>query len=261
LDAFYLKNSNKKETKRILDQINMKIALIGYGKMGKEIEKIALERNHEVILRIGAENLNDFTVENISKADVAIEFTTPESAFINIKKCFNANIPVVIGTTGWSEKSEEIKALCKTQNQTMLFASNFSIGVNLFFELNKQLAKLMNNHVEYDVVMEEIHHTQKLDAPSGTAITLAEDVLLNLERKNNWVRENATSTHELAIKSHRIEQVPGTHTIRYSSEVDDIEITHIAHSRKGFALGAIVAAEFINGKKGIFEMSDVLKIN
>jgi 4-hydroxy-tetrahydrodipicolinate reductase len=239
----------------------MKIALIGYGKMGKEIEKIALERNHQIVLKIGVGNLEDFTTEKIADADVAIEFSTPESAVENIKKCFNANVPVVIGTTGWYEHFDEIKALCKTENKAMLSASNFSIGVNLFFELNKQLAKLMNPHKEYDVEMEETHHTQKLDAPSGTAITLAEDIIRFNEKKDKWVKEKTKEPTEMVIKSHRVENVPGTHLIRYSSAVDDIEIIHTAHSRKGFALGALIAAEFLNGKKGVFNMADVLKIN
>ncbi|MBA3901177.1 MAG: 4-hydroxy-tetrahydrodipicolinate reductase [Bacteroidetes bacterium] len=239
----------------------MKIALVGYGKMGKEIEKIAIERNHEVVVKIGVDNLGDFTTENLSKADVAIEFTTPESAVDNIKKCFTANLPVVIGTTGWLSHLGEIQAICEKEGKAMLHSSNFSVGVNLFFELNKQLAKIMNHQKEYDVEMEETHHTQKLDAPSGTAITLAEDLLDIIEKKDKWVKENTGAPNEMAIKSHRVENVPGTHIIRYTSPIDDIEISHTAHSRKGFALGAVIAAEFLNGKKGIYDMSDVLKIN
>lgn len=239
----------------------MKIALLGYGKMGKEIEKIALERKHEIILKIGVENLADLTVENLSKADVAIEFSTPESAVENIKKCFTAKVPVVIGTTGWLNKLEEIKNQCKESNQAMLWASNFSVGVNLFFELNKQLALLMRKHNEYEVEMEEIHHTHKLDAPSGTAITLAEDIINIIDSKNKWVKEVSTAPSELAIKSQRIENVPGTHIVKYSSEIDDIHITHTAHNRKGFALGAVIASEWIIEKSGVFSMSDVLKIN
>ncbi|MDQ3191589.1 MAG: 4-hydroxy-tetrahydrodipicolinate reductase [Bacteroidota bacterium] len=239
----------------------MKIALLGYGKMGKEIEKIALERNHEIVLKVGFENLSDLTIENISKADVAIEFSTPESAVENIKKCFSANVPVVIGTTGWLNKLEEVKKQCMESTQAMLWASNFSVGVNLFFELNKQLAQLMNKHSSYDVKMEEIHHTQKLDAPSGTAITLAEDIIKILERKKNWKKESSSETNDLIIKSQRVENVPGTHLVQYTSSIDDIHITHTAHSRKGFAQGAVIASEWIVDKTGVFSMSDVIKIN
>ena len=239
----------------------MKIALLGYGKMGKEIEKIALERNHEIVLKIGIENLSDLTIEKLSTADAAIEFSTPESAVENIRKCFTANVPVVIGTTGWLEKLEEIKKDCLDSGQTMLHASNFSVGVNLFFELNKQLAILMNSQADYDVQMEEIHHTQKLDAPSGTAITLAEDILKILNRKNSWTKVATSNPSDIEIKSCRVENVPGTHTVKYTSEIDDIQITHTAHNRKGFALGAVIAAEWVFDKSGIFSMSDVLKIN
>ncbi|HET6244380.1 MAG: 4-hydroxy-tetrahydrodipicolinate reductase [Bacteroidetes bacterium] len=239
----------------------MKIALLGYGKMGKEIERIALERKHHIVLKMGVENLADLTPENLSKADVAIEFSTPESAVENIKKCFDANVPVVIGTTGWLNNLEEVKKRCLELKQAMLWASNFSVGVNLFFELNKQLAQLMNNQFEYDVELEETHHIHKLDAPSGTAITLAEDIINNLERKSSWKKETAEKSSDLVIQSHRIENVPGTHLVKYSSKVDDIQITHTAHSREGFALGAVIASEWIAGKTGIFSMRDVLKIN
>jgi 4-hydroxy-tetrahydrodipicolinate reductase len=238
----------------------MKIALLGYGKMGKEIEKIALERNHQIVIKIGAENLSELSVENISKADVAIDFSTPESAVGNIKKCFEANIPVVVGTTGWIDQLEMIKEECKAKNQTFLFASNFSVGVNLFFELNKQLAKLMNNHTEYDVELEETHHTQKLDIPSGTAITLAQDIISLIERKDKWTVGSSASLNELPITAHRVENVPGTHKINYKSAIDDIEIIHTAHNRKGFAMGAVIAAEFLKDKKGVFSMSDILKL-
>jgi len=238
----------------------MNIALLGYGKMGKEIEKIALERNHNIVLKIDENNLNEHTKENLSKADVAIEFSTPDSVIENIYRCFDAEIPVVIGTTGWYKNLEEIKSVCKNKNQAMLFASNFSVGVNLFFELNKQLSKLMNSYSNYEITMEEIHHIHKKDAPSGTAITLANDIVQNIERKNNWVNNPSEDTKDLVIKSVREDSVPGTHSIKYSSVVDDIEIKHTAHNRTGFALGAVLAAEFIKDKKGIFGMNDVLKI-
>jgi 4-hydroxy-tetrahydrodipicolinate reductase len=237
----------------------MKIALIGYGKMGREIEKIAEERNHQVILKISRENISAFS--EISKADVAIEFTTPESALENIVKCFDAQTPVVVGTTGWFNKLEEAKNLCNSKNGALLYASNFSVGVNLFFKLNKYLSALMNNHPEYEVSMEETHHTQKKDAPSGTAITLAEGIIENIKSKTAWVKENASMPNEIAITSHRVENVPGTHEILYSSPIDEIKISHIAKNRKGFALGAVLAAEFLAEKKGIYTMDDVLKLN
>jgi len=238
----------------------MKIALIGYGKMGQAIEEIAVAKGHEIVLKIGIENLKDFTIENVAKADVAIEFTSPHSAFENIQKCLDAEVAVVSGSTGWLEKWEDIKAYCEAKNGTLLYASNFSIGVNLFFELNTYLAKLMSNHTDYDVVMEEIHHTQKKDAPSGTAITLAEQVLQHIVTKKNWVNEPAKSKDELSIISERVDPAPGTHKIKYTSPIDDIEIIHTAHNRKGFAGGAVLAAEFIAGKKGIFTMKEVLSL-
>jgi len=238
----------------------MRIALIGYGKMGHMIEEIALQRGHEVVLRIDVTNQQDFTKENISKADVAIEFTGPESAFENVRKCIEFNIPTVSGSTGWNNKIDEAKSLCKQKNGSFLHTSNFSIGVNIFFEVNKLLAKLMASHSEYDVTMKEIHHTQKKDAPSGTAVTLAEQILSNFPRKKNWVNQPAENKEQLSIISERIDPAPGTHEVRYASEVDDIEIIHTAHSRKGFALGAVLAAEYIADKKGIFSMKDVLNI-
>jgi len=243
----------------------MRIALLGYGKMGQEIEKIALERNHEIVLKITEFNLGDLTVENLKKADVAIEFSTPESAVANINRCFEANIPVVSGTTGWLDKMVEIKKRCIEQGQAFFYASNYSVGVNIFFMLNKHLAKLMNNHKEYDVEMEEIHHTQKLDAPSGTAITLAEGILEKLERKTSWVSKRgneviSSKPEDLIIMALREEKVPGTHTVTYKSDVDSISITHEAFSRKGFASGAVLASEWIIGKKGIFGMSDMLSL-
>ncbi|MFY7964625.1 MAG: 4-hydroxy-tetrahydrodipicolinate reductase [Chitinophagaceae bacterium] len=238
----------------------MKIALIGYGKMGKAIEEIALTKSHEIVLKIDLSNLDEFTKENLSKADVAIEFTSPHTAFENVSKCLEYGIPVVCGSTGWLDKWNEIETLCKQQNGTLLYASNFSIGVNLFFELNTYLAKLMSKYNDYNVSLTEIHHTQKKDAPSGTAITLAEQVLANNNIKKNWVNQPTSNAAELEIISERIDPAPGTHTIKYSSPIDDIEITHTAHNRVGFASGAVLAAEFIANKKGIFTMKDALGI-
>ena len=236
----------------------MKIALIGYGKMGKAIEEIALQKGHQIVLKIDISNLNDFNKENLSKADVAIEFTSPHTAFANVKKCLEYDVPVICGSTGWLEKWNEIENYCKEQNGTFLYASNFSIGVNLFFELNTYLAKLMNKYDNYNVSLTEIHHTQKKDAPSGTAITLAEQIMANNSSKEKWINESTENKNELAIISERIDPAPGTHTIRYSSTIDDIEITHTAHNRIGFASGAVLAAEFVVGKKGIFTMKDAL---
>lgn len=238
----------------------MKIALIGYGKMGHMIEEIALQRGHEVVLKIDINNQQDFNKENVSKADVAIEFTGPESAFNNVMKCLQFGVPTVSGSTGWNNKIEEAKSYCKENNGSFLQTSNFSIGVNIFFEVNKMLAKLMASQPEYDVTMREIHHTAKKDAPSGTAVTLAEQILSNLPRKKNWINEPAENKEQLSIISERIDPAPGTHYVKYSSEVDDIEIIHTAHSRKGFALGAVLAAEHISDKKGIFSMKDVLHL-
>jgi 4-hydroxy-tetrahydrodipicolinate reductase len=238
----------------------MKIALIGYGKMGKAIEEIALHRGHQIVLKIDENNQGDFTKENISKADVAIEFTGPQSAFENIKKTLQFQVPVVSGSTGWLEKTDDIKKICADSNGTFLYASNFSIGVNIFFELNRKLAALMAPHSDYEVNITEIHHTQKKDAPSGTAITIAEQVLENIPRKKSWVNHVSDTTDELEILSERIDPAPGTHKVKYSSVIDDIEIIHTAHSRKGFASGALLAAEYIHGKKGIFTMKDVLNL-
>jgi 4-hydroxy-tetrahydrodipicolinate reductase len=236
----------------------MRIALIGYGKMGKAIEAIATERGHQVVLKIGLENLEDFTTANLEQADLAIEFTGPESAFENIKKCLEAGLSVVSGSTGWLSNIALAQDLCLSKGTSFLYASNFSLGVNLFFELNKYLAKLMAPYPQYEASITEIHHTAKLDAPSGTAITLAEQLLENLPHKNTWVNEAGTNPRELFIESKRIDPAPGTHTIRYVSSIDTITIEHEAHSRQGFALGAVLAAEFVHGKKGIFTMQDVL---
>jgi 4-hydroxy-tetrahydrodipicolinate reductase len=236
----------------------MKIALIGYGKMGKAIESIALNKGHEIVLKIDIQNNNDFTEAALQKADVAIEFTGPHSAYENIKKCIAWGVPVVSGSTGWLDKWNEVKDLCEVNNGTLIYSSNYSIGVNLFFELNKQLAQLMQPYNSYDVSMTEVHHTEKKDAPSGTAISLAEQILTNLGRKNKWVNAPSENSNELVIQSERIDPAPGTHMIKYSSEIDDIEIIHTAHTRIGFASGAVLAAEFAFEKKGIFTMKDVL---
>jgi 4-hydroxy-tetrahydrodipicolinate reductase len=236
----------------------MRIALLGYGKMGKAIEEIALQRGHEIVLKVNEENLTDFTKENVSKADVAIEFTNPHSAFDNVKQALGFGVPVISGSTGWIEKLGEIESFCQQHNGSFLYASNFSVGVNIFFELNKRLASLMAPHAEYEVSMEEIHHTQKKDAPSGTAITLAEHALDLLPRKDKWVNDTVPADNELVIISKRIDPAPGTHIVKYTSPIDDIEIIHTAHNRKGFATGAVLAAEFIKDKKGIFSMKEVL---
>jgi len=236
----------------------MKIALIGYGKMGKAIEKTALQNGHEIVLKIAARNTEDMTDANLQKADAAIEFTGPESAADNLKKCFNAGVPVVCGTTGWLDKWDEIKNLCLAKNGALVYASNFSIGVNVFFELNKYLAKLMKQYETYKVQIEEIHHTQKKDAPSGTAITLAEQILKIIQSKKSWVNYPSIKEEELEIISQRIDPAAGTHKVKYTSDIDDIEIIHTAHNRTGFAGGAVKAAGFLQGKKGIFTMKDVL---
>ena len=238
----------------------MKIALVGYGKMGHMIEEVAATRGHKIVLKIDVTNQHDFTKENIATADVAIEFTNPESAFQNVMKCLEFEIPVVSGSTGWNQRMEEAKNYCKQTNGSFLHTSNFSIGVNIFFEINKLLANLMSSQPAYDVTIREIHHTAKKDAPSGTAVTLADQILSNLPRKKNWVNSRSANNEELSIISERVDPAPGTHYVKYSSEVDDIEIIHTAHSRKGFALGAVLAAEYISDKKGIFSMKDVLNI-
>ena len=236
----------------------MKIALVGYGKMGKAIEQIALQKGHKVILKIDADNLSDLTAANLERCDVAIEFTGPLTAVQNIKSCVDAGIPVVCGSTGWLDSWLEVKNYCETHRGCLLYASNFSVGVNIFFEVNKKLAALMAAHPAYDVTVKEIHHTAKQDAPSGTAITIAEQILENVARKKKWVNEPAQSSEVLSILSERIDPAPGTHHVKYQSAIDDIEIIHTAHNREGFASGAVLAAEFIAGKKGIFTMQDVL---
>lgn len=236
----------------------MKIALIGYGKMGKAIEEIALAKGHEIVVKITSKNKEECTAENLKKADVAIEFTGPESAYKNIVQCLEANVAVISGSTGWTENLDKVKELCNKLKGTFLYASNFSVGVNLFFELNNYLAKLMHSHTDYNVFIEEIHHTQKKDAPSGTAITLAEQILQQNTTKKTWVNAISENQNDLSIISKRIDPAPGTHKIQYTSAIDDIEIIHTAHNRKGFASGAVVAAEFIKNKVGIFTMKQVL---
>ncbi len=236
----------------------MKIALIGYGKMGKAIEEIALAKKHEIVLRISIDNTKDFTEENIKKADVAIEFTGPQVAFENISKCINAGVSVVSGSTGWLKNLEGIQQLAIEKNVAFLYASNFSIGVNLFFEINKYVAKLMRPYDDYKPSIEEVHHTEKKDAPSGTAITLAEQILEERPEIKKWVNHATDNKSELEILSEREEAVPGTHRVWYKSEIDDIRITHKALNRKGFAAGAVLAAEYIQGKQGIFTMQEVL---
>ncbi len=230
----------------------MKIALLGYGKMGQVIEKIALKRGHEIVLKKDEFN----TFEGLSKADVAIDFSVPSAAIDNISSCFHAGVPVISGTTGWLEKYDEMVALCHEKKGAFISSTNFSLGVNLFFELNDYLAKMMARFEDYSIEMEEIHHTQKLDAPSGTAISLAKGIIAN-SKYQNWTLENPAA-NEIAITAKRIADVPGTHTVSYKSSIDRIDITHTAHNREGFALGAVVAAEWLVGKQGIFSMKDVL---
>jgi len=244
----------------------MRIALIGHGKMGKELEKAALSKQHEIVLVVTSANADDINKLNASHADVAIEFSTPGAVMHNINKCFDAHVPVVVGTTGWYDKIPEVREKCTKEGHSLIYASNFSIGVNILFELNRMLAKIMNNQPAYDVSIEEIHHTQKLDSPSGTGITIAKDILERIERKNKWVdiapgakQENNISPNDLLIHSKRIGEVVGTHIITYASAIDKLELKHEAHSRVGFVQGALVAAEWISGKKGFYTMQDLLQ--
>jgi 4-hydroxy-tetrahydrodipicolinate reductase len=236
----------------------MRIALIGYGKMGKAIEEIARSRGHAIVLKIDIHNREEFNEVNLANADVAIEFSGPLSAFENVMKCLQNKIPIVCGSTGWLEKYEEVKKYCLDNGGTFIYSSNYSIGVNIFFEINKKLASLMSSHPEYMVEVREIHHTEKKDAPSGTAISLAEQILEQISWKKSWINAKVDDPSRLEIISERIDPAPGTHKIKYSSAVDDIEIIHTAHSRLGFATGAVLAAEFIQQKKGVFGMADVL---
>lgn len=236
----------------------MNIALIGYGKMGHAIEAIATEKNHNVVLAISSANQSELTEANLQKADVAIEFTNPHNAVANLLMCIDAGVPVVCGSTGWLKHWDKVATACKEKNGSLLYASNFSVGVNIFFELNKKLAILMANRNDYKPAIEEIHHTAKKDAPSGTAITLAEQIIENIPSKTSWVNDASAKSAEINIASKRIDPAPGTHHVKYHSAIDDIEIIHTAHSRQGFAAGALLAAEFIVGKMGIFTMADVL---
>tara|TARA_R110002012_G_scaffold110049_1_gene254356 strand:+ start:154 stop:855 length:702 start_codon:yes stop_codon:yes gene_type:complete len=233
----------------------MNIALLGYGRMGKTIEALALKRGHSIVIKT-----SDITTVDITKADVAIDFSIPEAAFKNITTCFNQKIPVISGTTGWLKDFDKAVDLCKTEKGAFIYASNFSLGVNLFFELNSKLAQMMSKFNDYKVDVEEIHHTQKLDAPSGTAITLAEDIISQSTKLKHWSLEERNS-EALKIEAKRIENVPGTHIVTYKSDIDTISIEHEAHNRDGFALGAIIAAEWLIGKQGVFTMKDVLNLS
>jgi len=237
----------------------MRIVLIGYGKMGKEIERIAIDRGHQIVSKIDIENPDDLISLTNKEVDVAIEFSNPVSAFSNIMKCIEKQIPIVCGTTGWLEKKTEVEKATQSFDSTFFYASNYSIGVNLFFKLNKQLAKLMQPHAGYDIYTNEIHHIEKKDSPSGTAITIAEGIMSQYPNKNKWVNNEIPGADEIAIWSQRESTKPGTHTVKYISKVDQIEVTHEAFSREGFALGAVIAAEWILGKKGVLGMEDMLK--
>lgn len=240
----------------------MNIALVGYGKMGRAIEEVAVRRGHQIILKIGSSNRTDLNIDGLRQADVAIEFTHPGAAPDNVAIIMQCGVPVVSGTTGWNEALPAAAEVCRVTGTAFLHASNFSIGVNIFFEVNKLLARLMNRQGAYDVTIEETHHTEKKDAPSGTAITLAGQILEELERKDRWtLKANAATNKDLAIESFRVEGVPGTHKVSYHSPIDTIDIIHTAHSREGFALGAVLAAEFIAGRQGVFTMEDVLGIH
>jgi 4-hydroxy-tetrahydrodipicolinate reductase len=235
----------------------MRILLIGYGKMGKTIEAIALSRGHQIAGKIDVgDTLNDYK----APVDVAIEFTQPQSVVSNLKVCMDKGIPVVCGTTGWVNQQQEVENYCKEKNGTLLYSSNFSLGVNIFFKLNEYLARVMNRYPQYEVAIDETHHTQKKDAPSGTAISLANGIFKNLNRKKEWVLDSTENPEALAIKSFRVDPAPGTHVVKYKSVIDDIELTHTAHSREGFALGAVLVAEWLVGKKGVFTMDDFLKL-
>ena len=237
----------------------MRVAIIGYGKMGHEIEQVLLQRGHSVTLIIDQHNAEDLCAEKLADVDVAIEFTTPDTAYTNVRTCIECGTPVVSGTTGWHDRLEELQALCREKNSTMIWSSNYSLGVNITFRLNRYLAEIMNRFDAYNVAIEEIHHTQKKDAPSGTAITLAEGILANVERKQSWVNEPTTDAEAIEITSLREGTVPGTHTVTYTSEDDKIEIKHTLFSRRALALGAVVAAEFIAPRKGVFTIDDMFE--
>ncbi len=235
----------------------MKIALIGYGKMGRAIEPLAIEKGHEIVFK---SDRNGFNADDLQAADVCIEFTSPEAGYNNIAACLQVGKPVVSGTTGWLDRWDEINALVNKTNGAFFYASNFSLGVNIFFALNQHLAKIMNRFEQYDVSVHEIHHTQKKDAPSGTAITIAEKITGEIDRKRGFEMD-ATANDLLKITAERKDPVPGTHHVKYSSNIDDIELIHTAHSRLGFASGALMAAEWLPGKQGVFGMEDLLNLN
>tara|TARA_R110002050_G_scaffold129000_1_gene250448 strand:- start:43933 stop:44643 length:711 start_codon:yes stop_codon:yes gene_type:complete len=235
----------------------MNIAIIGYGKMGKVIEKIAVERGHQVTVKITSQEA-DFAPEVLKKADVAIEFSVPKAAVSNIQKCFAAGIPVVVGTTGWMDQLDAVTQQCNAVNGGLFYASNFSIGVNIFFKVNQLLAKLMDGQPSYEVRMEEIHHTQKLDSPSGTALTIAHQIIENVSRKTGWIESENPSNAEIGIEAKRIADTPGTHIVTYENQIDTLQISHEAKGREGFAMGSILAAEFMLGKSGIYGMEDLL---
>ena len=237
----------------------MNIIILGYGKMGRIIEQVALSRGHRISHKINADNLHEMAKINPAEADAAIEFSEPGAVISNLYYCFDNRIPVVCGTTGWLDRRAEVELHCMQKNAAFFYSSNYSLGVNIFFHLNKVLARLMNRYPEYDVTIDETHHTEKKDAPSGTALTLAGDLLGELARKTNWVNNAAKNGSELAVLSHRVDKVPGTHAVRYTSAIDDIEIKHTAHNREGFALAAVLATEWIVGKHGVFSMEDMLE--
>ncbi len=237
----------------------MKVAIIGYGKMGHEIEKIFLQRGHSLPLIIDVDNSDDLNAENLADIDVAIEFTTPSTAYANLVTCINAKTPVVSGTTGWLDRFEELKELCAQNNSALFYASNYSLGVNLMFRINKQLAELMNKFNGYSVDVEEIHHIHKLDAPSGTAITIAEGLIEHLDSKSSWVNDTAPQAEQINIRSIREGEVPGTHTVTYESADDILELRHTIKNRSTLAYGAVIASEFLCGKEGVYSMEDMLK--
>jgi len=237
----------------------MRVALVGYGKMGQSIEKILLERGHSISKTISIDNPREITEITRENTDVAIEFTAPEAACANVIACIRQGVPVVSGSTGWLDHFAEVEKATRECNGAFFYASNYSLGVNIFFKLNRILAQMMDGH-DYETSMVEIHHLQKLDAPSGTAITLAEGLIAKLKEKNGWVNETSIQKDKIGIVSERIENVPGTHIVKYTSDIDTIEISHIAHSRKGFAMGAVLAAEWIMGKTGVFSMDDLLNL-
>ena len=245
----------------------MNIALFGYGKMGKLIESMALHRGHEVSLIFDENNRDQIDPADLEGVDVAIDFSTPDAVLENIHLCFSTDTPLVVGTTGWYDQLAEVKAKCEAEERALLYGSNFSVGVNVFFHINKLLAKAMANYKQYDVLVEEIHHVQKLDAPSGTAITIAEGILDHYSEKQEWINslgddeEVIPKKHQLLIESHRLDDVPGTHTVLYSSEVDQIEFKHTAHSRAGFAFGAVLAGEWLKGKKGFYSVDQMFDFN